>query len=53
MDNEFEDELDRRLTRMESPGAGGMVQSDLPVKDVVLCAVGIVVVSAALLVWAF
>lgn len=50
MDIEFEEELERRLTRMESPGGGGMLQQDLPKKDV-LITIGVLVVASALLIW--
>lgn len=53
MDDEFDRELERRLERMESPGGGGMVQSNLPWIDVIVATGGLIVVSALLLWWAF
>ncbi len=50
MDNEFDEELQRRLARMESPGCGGMVQTNLPWKDF-LIAVGTLAAGSALLLW--
>lgn len=51
MDHELDAELERRLQRMESPGGGGMVQSDLPLKDIIICVVVLAVTSGLLLWW--
>lgn len=51
MDNEFEEELQRRLARMESPGCGGMVQTNLPWLDFAIATGTLVVVSTLLLWW--
>lgn len=52
MDNEFEEELQQRLTRMESSGCGGMVQTNLPWKDFLIAVGALAVVSGLLLWWA-
>ena len=52
MDNEFEEELQHRLSRMESEGCGGMVQTNLPVRDFVIATVSLIAVSVGLLIWA-
>lgn len=49
----YEDELEQRLERLESPGGGGMMQRDLPWLDLLLAVGGLVVVSGLLLVWSF
>lgn len=53
VDNEFDEELERRLQRLESPGGGGMVQDDLPLSDILWCVAVLVVVGSALVWWAF
>lgn len=54
VDNEFDaqmdEELQRRLTRMESEGCGGMVQTNLPWSDF-LITIGVLGAAAALLLW--
>lgn len=45
------DDLERRLALLEA-GEPGMVQQDLPLRDLVLLVVGLVLVSIALLAWA-
>lgn len=54
MDNEveLEVELQRRLERMESPGCGGMVQTNLPWRDFIIAAGALAAASALLLWWA-
>lgn len=46
-----EAERERRLDLLEQPGGGGMLQPELPLRDVLVLLVAIVVVSAALLLW--
>ncbi|QRY62844.1 hypothetical protein JVX90_00805 [Gordonia sp. PDNC005] len=47
----FDTELERRLQLLESPDDNGMILPDLPLRDIVLCAVGLIVGTLLLLWW--
>ncbi|MDI9954474.1 MULTISPECIES: hypothetical protein [Rhodococcus] len=53
MDDAFEQELERRLLLLESPGGGGMILPDLPWRDVAAAIAGIVATITVMLWWAY
>lgn len=53
MDDTFDEELERRLLLLESPGGGGMVIPDLARLDIALATIGVVVITALMIWWAY
>lgn len=53
VDDAFEQELERRLLLLESPGGGGMILPDLPWRDVAAAILGIVATITVMLWWAY
>lgn len=51
--SEFDEELERRITLLEGPDPEESVLDDLPMRDVVYAAVGLVILSVLLLIWGY
>ena len=47
----FGAELEHRLELLEEPDHGGMILPDLPLRDILMCVIGLVSASVLLLVW--
>jgi hypothetical protein len=49
----FERELQKRLHMIESSDGATMTVSDLPLLDIAIAVIGLVLVTAGLMVWAY
>lgn len=52
-DDNFDDELERRLRLLEDPASGEAPLANLPWRDVAAAVIGLAVISVLLLVWGY
>lgn len=52
-DAKFDDEVERRLTLLETPGSGESYLPDVPGKDIAIAIVVLTVLTIILLIWAY
>ncbi|MBB3043135.1 hypothetical protein KM427_05655 [Nocardioides sp. LMS-CY] len=52
-DPTFDEELERRLHLLEDPASSDRILDDLPARDVLLAALGLVVLTVVLLLWGY